>query len=125
MREFHVGDLVVVEERNGKKYPVGVLTDRDLVVGVIAEAAAELPRLKVEDILTERPLLTAHRDEDITEVVRRMKDAAVRRVPVVDEDGALVGVISADDIIEVIGDMASAVGHLFKNQWVTEWSRRN
>jgi CBS domain-containing protein len=113
MREHHVGDLVVVEgERN---VPVGVLTDRDLVVGILAKDVEHVTKLEVGDVLTEGILL-AREDEDVSDALHRMQKEGVRRVPVVDGAGSLTGVFTLDDILDLVaGDMASIVS-LVKRQ---------
>jgi CBS domain-containing protein len=114
MRALHVGCLVVVEDGpRGKPRPVGMLTDRDIVVGVLAETDQKLHLVRVDDVMTRR-LVLARETEDLDEVLRRMRGAGVRRVPVVDAEGALKGLLSFDDILqhieEQVGALASLVG---------------
>ncbi len=101
MREKHVGYLVVVEPGNGgAPHPVGVLTDRDIVVAVIAREID--PRaLRVGEIMTSQPV-TVGANEPVEEALRSMRQFGVRRLPVVDERGALVGVVATDDALKVV-----------------------
>lgn len=109
MRQDHVGDLVVVEEVEGGQRPIGILTDRDLVVSVLAAEIVDPGRLEVRDVIGQ-DLVTASEDEDLDEVLHRMRSFAVRRVPVVDGAGCLYGILSLDDVLEWIReDMAEAV----------------
>jgi CBS domain-containing protein len=112
MRDEHVGDVVVIDDLNGARVPVGVLTDRDIVVGILARHGRYIDQLTVGDVLTRPPLLANERD-DIHDVVKRMRAAGVRRMPVVDKYGALIGVVSLDDVllllVETLQDI-SAVG---------------
>lgn len=114
MREDHVGDLVVVEHHDGKVVPVGVVTDRDLVVGIVARSADLLDKLLVQDILL-RPVVTALMNEDSLIVAKRMRECEVRRVPVVDERGELTGILSVDDLVGALhaelAEVAALVGH--------------
>ncbi|HEY6879550.1 MAG TPA: CBS domain-containing protein [Polyangiales bacterium] len=93
MREHHVGSIVVVE--HGR--PLGIVTDHDLVTRVMALGCnpAEMP---VGEVMTPFPTqLTTSTSTD--EAVSTMRRLAIRRLPVVDEAGALVGVITLDDLV--------------------------
>jgi CBS domain-containing protein len=108
MREEHVGALVVVEEGGTTRKPVGMLTDRDVVVGVLAKDDKHVGMLDVGDVMTPDPV-TATADEDVGEVLRRMRSFGVRRVPVVDDAGALEGIVALDDIVAGLsGELAEA-----------------
>jgi len=111
MREEHVGDLIVVEQRNGTTVPVGILTDRDLVLGIVAKNVP-LDSVTVGDVMT-RNLLMVKEDNGVSFTLREMRRVGVRRAPVVDDAGALVGVVSIDDAIDHIsaqlGDIADAM----------------
>ncbi|MDL2283819.1 CBS domain-containing protein [Oxalobacter sp. OttesenSCG-928-P03] len=96
MRKHHVGTLIVVEEINGMCVPQGIVTDRDIVVIVLAEGL-DPKSIKVADIM-KAELMTAIATEDMFETVERMRYKGVRRIPVVDKHGALVGIVSVDDI---------------------------
>jgi CBS domain-containing protein len=112
MRELHVGCLVVVEDGlHGTKYPTGILTDRDIVVGVLAQADQKVHLLRVDDVMT-RNLVLAKDTEDLDEALRRMRRAGVRRVPVVDTNGALRGLLSFDDILEHVEEQVGALTKL-------------
>jgi CBS domain-containing protein len=109
MRDEHVGDLVVVEERDGRRMPVGMLTDRDIVVGLVAQDVSHLAELDVGDILT-RDIVTATADEDIETVLGRMQRQGIRRMPVVDEAGGLMGIFTVDDLLELLSeDMVTVI----------------
>ncbi|MCO6440723.1 MAG: CBS domain-containing protein [Nitrococcus mobilis] len=112
MRKHHVGDVVLVEERKGKRVPIGIVTDRDLVVEVMAPGLAP-ETLAVRDIVVDSPFLVREEDS-LFDVLEMMRGRRVRRVPVVDADGALVGIIAVDDLIgllaEMLDDLAAVVG---------------
>ena len=101
MRALHVGDLVVVEERDDRRWPVGIVTDRDIVVAVIADATAHLPTLRVGDIMA-TPVVTVFEDDDLTDALRTMRRMGVRRLPVRAADGSLAGIVTLDDIIDFL-----------------------
>ena len=113
MREHHVGFLIVHEPDDDLRRPVGVLTDRDIVVEVLAKKV-DPQALKVDDVMTRRPLI-ANEAEDLGDVLQAMRLAGVRRVPVVDVRGALTGVIAIDDAFDIITtfmcDLTGSIKH--------------
>jgi CBS domain-containing protein len=102
MRKHHVGDIVVVDEPDGERSPVGIVTDRDIVVSVIALGLDPLG-LQVGDIMSD-DLLVAQEHEDVDALIERMRLRGIRRVPVVDEDGRLAGIVSADDLLGYLAE---------------------
>jgi CBS domain-containing protein len=101
LRQFHVGSVVVVDRDNGIK-PVGILTDRDLVVEILA-AELDPNTVSVGDIMSYE-LTTAREDEGLWDALQRMRAKGVRRMPVVDAQGALIGILSSDDLLELLAD---------------------
>jgi CBS domain-containing protein len=102
MRKHHVGDIVVVDEPDGERCPVGILTDRDIVVSVIALGLDPLG-LQVGDIMSD-DLLLADEHEDVDALIERMRLRGIRRVPVVGEGGRLAGIVSADDLLGYLAE---------------------
>jgi CBS domain-containing protein len=102
MRERSVGCVVVTEEIKGKHIPAGIITDRDLVLEVMA-AEADPNQLSAGDIVVHSAIV-AEETDGVWETLHRMRSHGVRRLPVVDADGALTSIISADDIIELIAE---------------------
>lgn len=100
MRDEHVGDLVVTEETDDGRKPVGIVTDRDLVTMVLA---CDVPptELTVADVMMKNPKVASEED-GVFEVTRRMKSAGIRRMPVVDESGALTGLVAIDDLYQML-----------------------
>lgn len=101
MRDRHVGALVVVEKKDGVARPVGILTDRDIVVAVLAVPGARPEGIRVADAMSTN-LAVAREDDGIFEAVQRMSERAVRRLPVVGADGGLSGIVTLDDVLRVI-----------------------
>lgn len=103
MRDYHVGSLVVTREDEGGRTPVGVITDRDIAISVVAAAADRIHILSVQDIMTREPVV-AREDEDLDPVIAKMRHEGVRRLVVVDQAGYLQGIIALDDLIEYVAD---------------------
>jgi len=102
MRERHVGTLIVVVDRASERVPVGILTDRDIAVAVVAKELD--PRaLKVGEVMT-RGVVAVREADGPAEVLRAMREHGVRRVPVVTHSGALAGIVSMDDLLEQASD---------------------
>lgn len=110
MREEHVGFLVVVPETpRGPQPPLGVLTDRDIVVSVVAKRA-DPALLKVGDVMSMQPVV-AGESEAVDLALKTMRRAGVRRLPVVNGRGEIVGVLSFDDLLEFVArEMESLSG---------------
>ena len=98
MRDAHVGDLVVTDDREGRTVPVGMLTDRDIVIEVVAKSV-DPSQVTVGDAMS-RELLSVREDNGIEYALREMQRMGVRRVPVVDSKGALSGVLAIDDVVD-------------------------
>ena len=115
MREKHVGYLIVSEGLSARAgRVVGVLTDRDIVVAVLAQEV-DARALKVGDVMTRHPLLIEE-EQSIEAVLRHMREAGVRRVPVVNRSGALSGVLSIDDVLEMIADQLLNIAGSIRNE---------
>jgi CBS domain-containing protein len=122
MRQYHVGDVVVVEERGGVRVPVGIVTDRDLVVEILA-TELDPGVITVGDIM-ERELVTVKESTGIFEAIQYMRSKAVRRLPIVDESGALLGILSLDDLLELLSEELLGIAKLVKHQQRKEATRR-
>jgi len=106
MSEENVGSVVIVEERR----PVGIVTDRDLTVKVLEERAD--PReVTASDVMTPGPV-TAGMDDGVFDVIRAMRDAPARRMPVVSEDGTIAGIITLDDLLVLLADEFQGLGEV-------------
>lgn len=122
MRQHHVGSLIVVDEQNGKKMPVGILTDRDIVVELLA-AEIDLDSVSIGDAMSYE-LITATERDDLMETVEKMRGWGVRRVPVIGGDGSIVGILAADDMIELIAEQMNNLAKLITVEKIRELARR-
>ena len=96
MRDNNVGTLIIVEGRK----PVGIITDRDLALALGAEGAS--PQTTVQCVMT-TPVRTIPNGAGVFAATQCMRDAGVRRLPIVDQDGYLVGIVSLDDLLRLLG----------------------
>ena len=121
MRKDHVGCVVVLEQGDGR-LPVGIVTDRDLVIEVLA-AGLDARSLTAADVMTTSPVVTRETD-DVSWALKTMRDRGIRRLPVVDDAGALTGIVSMDDLMEHvavgINDIVQALG---TERSVESWRR--
>ncbi len=112
MRESHVGCLVVVEEDDPGRVVVGMLTDRDIVVCVVARDL-DARQLPLSEAMT-TDVVTAREEDSVLDLLELMRRKGVRRVPVTGAQGVLVGLVTLDDLLEVMAEemqvMAAAIG---------------
>ena len=118
MRKHHVGDLVVVDQTDGERMPIGIITDRDIVVSVIA-LGLDPASLLVGDIMSD-DLLTTSEDDDVYETIERMRARGIRRVPVVGSGGGLSGIVSVDDLLEFLAEEMGELSRISSHQQAHE-----
>jgi CBS domain-containing protein len=99
MKKHHVGSLVVVEERGTDRIPTGLVTDRDLVVKGMADAPGDLETMQVAQVMSEG-VITARDTESMYDVRKKMRARGVRRIPIVDAEDRLQGIIAFDDMVD-------------------------
>jgi signal-transduction protein with cAMP-binding, CBS, and nucleotidyltransferase domain len=112
MRDQHVADVLVVEDRGGRLTPIGLVTDRDLVVDVIARGR-DPNQLRAADIMCTN-LETVLDSELVYDAIWQMRKRQILRLPVVDGHGALVGTLTADDVAEFLASELTEVARLRK-----------
>lgn len=123
MRHRHVGDLVVVDDPQDQGIPLGVVTDRDLVVEVLGNGLD--PAKTTVGSLMRKPVVIAHESEDTTQVIERMRAHGVRRMPVVAHEGEVVGIITLDDLLRLfVADASALLEIMTKGQVNEQHSRR-
>lgn len=122
MRENHVGDVVVVDQKGNGKVPVGILTDRDIVMATIALGAPVEP-LAAGDVMT-TGIVTVREDESLNSLIDLMKENGVKRVPIVNKERALVGIISVEDVVALLSLELAALADVSKRQKEMELQRR-
>jgi CBS domain-containing protein len=122
MRRHHVGDVVVVDSLGENVKPVGILTDRDIVLEILAQDI-DMNTVRISDVMTYK-LLTVTEDTSILDAIELMREKAVRRLPVVNASGFLVGIITVDDILEIITEQLHGIVSLVARQNKTEQVQR-
>lgn len=122
MRQFHVGDVVVVEDSGGVRVPVGVVTDRDLVVEIIAPEL-DPKVITVGDIMTPE-VATVKEHTGVFEAIQFMRAKGVRRLPVVNDSGGLVGILTLDDLLELLAEELLELGKLVRFEQKKETMNR-
>lgn len=123
MRKHHVGDLVVVDEVEDALVPVGILTDRDIVVSITAEGL-DAKSIEVGDIMSSE-LLAASEDADVHETIERMRVKGVRRIPVINSRGALTGMVSVDDLMVFLAEEMTDLSRIsMRQQSIEKQTRR-
>jgi CBS domain-containing protein len=111
MLDEELGDVVVAEDDR----PIGIVTDRDVALAVARYD--DLDGLTAADVMTPDPV-TIHEDATAVDLPARMAEGRVRRIPVVDDDGRLVGIATLDDVVATAGEMLKDVAT------VIEWQSR-
>jgi CBS domain-containing protein len=122
MRRYHVGDLVIVDEIAGKRIPVGLITDRDIVLSVIA-AQLDPSAVSAGDLIS-REVVVVREDQGVFETIEHMRAHGVRRMPVVDQQGALVGILAIDDLMELLAEELSKLPKLVSREQAQEAERK-
>ncbi|NCT66240.1 MAG: CBS domain-containing protein [Rhodanobacteraceae bacterium] len=122
MRTRHVGTVVVVDQPNGERVPIGIVTDRDLVVAVVAEGV-DPGSLTVADVMSRR-VATCMEDQDMFEAIEIMRERGVRRLPVLNAKGGLAGIVAADDIFGALGECMRDLGRALTRAQAHEMEAR-
>lgn len=123
MRTHHVGSVVVVVSEGEQIRPVGVLTDRDIVLEFVAKEVSTTG-VAVADAMSFE-LVTISEDTGLFEAIETMRSRGVRRVPVVNADGHLVGLFASDDALELLAEQLSDLVAVVVQQRREESSRRD
>lgn len=122
MRQHHVGAVIVVEMKDGRRSPVGIVTDRDIVVELVA-TELDPDVITVGDIMV-HTLVSISEKSGLLEAIRLMADKGVRRLPVTDEKGALVGIVALDDMLLLLTKELGALSKLVEREQKNEAKKR-
>lgn len=122
MRQHHVGDVVVVKIKDNKRVPVGIVTDRDVVIEVVA-TELDPNVITVGDIMPQN-LLVVKEDADLHQAIQLMTTKGVRRLPVVNNKAELVGILSLDDLLGITANIIGNYAKLITNEQKNESKNR-
>jgi len=122
MRQHHVGDIVVIKESEGENIPVGIVTDRDLVIEILAQELSP-DTVTVGDIMSYE-IVTARDDEGIWDTLQKMRIKGVRRMPIVNQRGGLVGIVTLDDLLELLTDELAGLAKIISREQERERTAR-
>lgn len=114
MRQHHTGTLVVVDDPLGERAPAGIVSDRDIVVEALANELdpATTPVARIMS----RQLVIASASEDAAAAVERMRLHGVRRLPVVDHAGSLIGIVTLDDLLVLHARRANELAEIVSRE---------
>jgi CBS domain-containing protein len=124
MRQHHAGDLIVVDEVDEERTPAGIITDRDIVVEVLGKGLDPAATF-VGDVMVKVSHLVVARDtEDLSEAAERMRTHGVRRLPVINHAGKLVGVVTLDDLLQLLARNANLLAEIVTKEQAHEQRAR-
>lgn len=122
MRSHHVGDVIVVEKRDGVTAPLGILTDRDIVVEILAEDV-DFDSVNIGDVMSDE-LVTVHEETELMDAIKLLRGKGVRRAPVVDEEEDLIGILTVDDILALVAEQLVDITGLITRERSKESKQR-
>ncbi len=125
MRHHHVGDVIVIDRADAQRMPIGIVTDRDIVVEVVA-LGVDPETVTLGDLMSWGQLVTAQETDTYAATLRLMHNKGVRRMPVVNAGGVLVGIISIDDMLpQFVGELSELAELAARGRKREEETRRS
>jgi CBS domain-containing protein len=112
MKRSRIGSLIAIEEGSNK--PIGIITDRDIVLKVIAEGK-DPSSVKIAEFMSKN-LYMENQDTDIAEVISMMKEKGIRRVPIIDDESRLCGIVSLDDLCLMVDKEQDNIADIIRKQ---------
>jgi CBS domain-containing protein len=122
MRHHHAGAIVVVQNRDGRDMPVGIITDRDIVMEIVAPGL-DPEVLTIGDIMAPE-FLTAKESVGLFEAIQQMRTMAVRRLPILGDSGELVGIVTLDDLLGLLSEELHALARMVTREQQKEIQTR-
>ena len=111
MNSRNVGTLIVLDKQSR---PIGILTDRDLAIRIVGKGLDPLETV-VGEVMSKAPDCV-YEETPIETAVAHMRAGPFRRLPVVDDDGKLIGLVSLDDILDLLSEELSEIGRLVRKE---------
>jgi CBS domain-containing protein len=114
MRSHHVGAIVVTSGGTHDRRPIGIVTDRDIVVEVVA-TGLDAEAITAADVIR-APVVVVNEQDSLLDAVHRMRSRGVRRLPVTDARGNLAGIVSFDDVLHALTHELSTLVRVAEHQ---------
>lgn len=121
MKKHNIGGVIVVDSYKDNK-PVGMITDRDIALCCVDEKIALTKKIKK---VMSKDIVTMPRDAGIAAVVAKMEKDGVRKVIILDKEGHACGLVSTDDVLELLAREISALGKVSRQQNQNEKSYKS
>ena len=122
LHDSHIGALVVTEKVNGNSdVPVGIITDRDIAIAFGSDYAIN-SRSVVKDTMN-RNVIVAKESDGIYETIRKMSQNGIRRMPVINKKDKLVGVVTSDDLLTLLGEEIQQLSQIIQSEIEVETLR--
>lgn len=118
MRDHHVGCLVVADTAGAGNLVVGILTDRDIVTAVVAKEL-DPRKLLVEDVMSTETVTVLEHDS-IVDLLATMRRKGLRRIPVTSTQGVLVGLVTLDDLLELMAEQMHTIVQVIETEQLRE-----
>lgn len=122
MRQNHVGDVLVVEKKHDATVALGIVTDRDVVVEIVAPGL-DPKVITVGDIMLPH-LSSIEEDAGVFDAIKLMTSKGIRRLPVVDKYGSLIGILTLDDLLLMMAKESFSIAMLLSNEQKNESIKR-
>lgn len=123
MRKNHVGEVIIVEHQKAKTIPLGIVTDRDLVIEIMA-MEVDVEKINLGSIMCFE-LITVSDDTSLNDALEIMQINGIRRAPVIDGSGALIGLINIESILKILTQDMTKLLKLFNTEKRIEKTRRS
>lgn len=114
MKQHNIGDIIVIHKKDNNIEPIGILTDRDIVMKIVADEV-EAKMICVGDAMSQ-DLLVLNHHQDTQEAIDMMSARGVRRAPIIDNHHKIVGLVSIDDLLLLVADELSSLAKLIRKQ---------
>lgn len=110
MRKYHVGDVVVIERQGQNIVPIGILTDRDIVVEILTKGV-DLDKVNIGDVMSFN-LVAVQDTADLADAIKLMQHKGVRRLPVINSDGHAIGILAMDNVLMLLAEQFNGIAGL-------------
>jgi CBS domain-containing protein len=123
MRDRHIGSVIVTKAPLDRPVVTGVITDRDIACAQL-DRRSDLASLSAEQVMTRDPLVI-NEEDPLDKAIEKLRARGVRRAPVVSAAGALIGLISTDDLFGCVARELMLLARLVTLQPRQEAARMN